>query len=488
MADRGKSQERQYRTKYFGLPLERILADEDPDTALVRGFFTSDQRDEAGDIITRTATERAIVKYRRWGNVRYMHLPKPVGKITRIGDEDGLAWNEVEIQVIDPQAVFEVRKGLLNALSVGIYIDFENLEFLEDGGLLISDYTLCEVSLVDHPANYDAFLTSIKGAIHEYERLPLDVQAQLQKEGVNMAKETLKPMSRGGGYERVSIEEEEEVELAAAVDQVEEDETVEKGLQDELEEIETAGLAETEPDIPLDLETAVPETEEPVTETKSPACRQDGESVDDCVERKIPELIDEGMDQEQAVAAAHSICEEPCKSCPNDEEKAEVVEVEAAVVQPDEVESEMLETVEEVEPEVVEKVQDEQETDISEVTLETLQAEIEQLRQDFAVATGMLKVVAEALHREDEQSNDEDEPEVDVKSLSERLDALQAENAELKEAIQKLQTPVERRGMVRETELPETFESDEEPKEQSERTLKSAVRRHLERRYEAQKR
>ena len=47
-------------------------------------------------------------------------------------------------------------------------------------------------------------------------------------------------------------------------------------------------------------------------EEKSPACRQDGETVDECVSRKVPELIDEGMDDDQAVAVAHSMCETDC--------------------------------------------------------------------------------------------------------------------------------------------------------------------------------
>ena len=49
----------------------------------------------------------------------------------------------------------------------------------------------------------------------------------------------------------------------------------------------------------------------PMTQ-KSPACRQDGETQEACVERKIPELVEEGMDQDQAVAVANSLCEDAC--------------------------------------------------------------------------------------------------------------------------------------------------------------------------------
>ena len=37
--------------------------------------------------------------------------------------------------------------------------------------------------------------------------------------------------------------------------------------------------------------------------------RREGESKADCVSRKIPILIDEGMPPDQAVAAANSLCE-----------------------------------------------------------------------------------------------------------------------------------------------------------------------------------
>jgi phage head maturation protease len=45
---------------------------------------------------------------------------------------------------------------------------------------------------------------------------------------------------------------------------------------------------------------------------KSPACRQSDESESECVSRKVPELVDEGMEQDQAVAAAYSMCGESC--------------------------------------------------------------------------------------------------------------------------------------------------------------------------------
>ncbi len=149
------------RTKVIGIPLAKTMQKQQDGTLIVRGYFTSDHRDEVGDTITRSATERAIPKFRQWGNIRRMHLPDPVGKVLRIGLEDGLEWNEVEIKVIDPKAVFEVENGLLPALSVGILLNLDDIEMMEDGGWMIHNYTLAEISLVDHPANYDARLKNL---------------------------------------------------------------------------------------------------------------------------------------------------------------------------------------------------------------------------------------------------------------------------------------------------------------------------------------
>lgn len=46
---------------------------------------------------------------------------------------------------------------------------------------------------------------------------------------------------------------------------------------------------------------------------KSPACRMEGETKEACVARKIPELIDEGYDKDQATAIAYSLCSKKCE-------------------------------------------------------------------------------------------------------------------------------------------------------------------------------
>jgi len=248
----------------------------------VRGYFTSEQKDAVGDIITRSATERAIEDYKQWGNIRYMHQPRPVGRVQRIGSSDGLEWNEVEFTVTKPDVVDDIDNGLLSALSVGILVDWGDIDPLEDGGWVINNYKLAEISLVDHPANYDARLKSMSGEdALQYVKGLYSVDNTLSMSGTSSTNDLVYRHN------------------------------------------------------PKKSETDAMETDK----EKSPACREEDETKEDCVSRKIPELIDEGMDQDQAVAAANEICSESCadkslmeeKSMDKDLETKEVDAVEVVV-------------------------------------------------------------------------------------------------------------------------------------------------------------
>ena len=56
--------------KVIGVPLQKSLEKDEKGFLKVRGYFTSDAQDEVGDIITKSATERAVPIYRQWGNIR----------------------------------------------------------------------------------------------------------------------------------------------------------------------------------------------------------------------------------------------------------------------------------------------------------------------------------------------------------------------------------------------------------------------------------
>lgn len=256
-----------FRQKYLGLSINKAASRSEDGTLLVKGFFTSDNVDQVGDLITRKATEDALKMYRQWGNVRYMHQPRPVGKVVRSGERDGLAWNEVEIKVIDPQAVFEVESGLLSALSVGIYVDLGDITVRQDGVNVINRYMLSEISLVDHPANYDAVL-QVKTA---------DALAALIAD-------------RGIG------------DIAAEM----------KSLLEE-------SMDETTPVVEEIQEQPV----ETVAENKAtPECVQEGETDADCVNRKVDELMQANpeLPLEEAQTMATGMCAQPCASEEGEEE------------------------------------------------------------------------------------------------------------------------------------------------------------------------
>jgi len=135
----------------------------------VLGFFTDDNEDELGDIITKEATEKAVEKWRKWGNIRTMHQ-YPSGRVERVGSGDGLAWNEIETVPVDEQTQKLIDGGVLKAYSVGIIpreyeLNEDALEGHEDDWwffpLIIHDYDMIEISYVDHPANYSATINDV---------------------------------------------------------------------------------------------------------------------------------------------------------------------------------------------------------------------------------------------------------------------------------------------------------------------------------------
>lgn len=337
-------------TKIIGVPFTRT-ADPGDGTLLVTGKFTSDNKDILGDVITREATENAIPIYRQWGNIRYMHQPQPVGKVYRIGADDGLEWNEVIIRVIDPKAKFEVEKGLLTALSVGIVFGFDDFEMDADGGWIINNYKLAEISLVDHPANYDAALN-------------------------------LSLMRNLGEFRDVGRT---------------------KGIHEALK------IADMKKKVDEEVQ-------------KSPECRQEGESEDDCVSRKIPEILaeDPDMEQEQAVAIAISMCSEACSEESLDQTNEEDIEM------PEEIETQETVLPEEVETEVSAELDLEAEIPVEESVEEEEQELETELSMEEETPESEEEEIEVELNIEASEEIVEDEPETIDPVLGRILSTLEA--------------------------------------------------------------
>lgn len=473
MASRGQK----FITKHLGIPLEKGFETLTDDTIVVRGFFTSDNVDEIGDIITKEATENAMPKYREWGNIRYMHLPKPVAKVLNIGKDDGLNWNEVEIQVIDPEAIFQVKNGLLKALSVGIIIkSFDDIEIDEETwGWTINAYDLAEISLVDHPANYDARLF-----LDEDKNIPVNTE--------------LRQLVAANGFAVVS-------KALGAVSTLEEGidmKQLERDLQADDEELESVDEETEEEEVELSLEEADEELDDESDEEEVEKSEEaDEEEVD-----PSDEAVDhDDLEQLAELDLAGTVDEDEDAPWTEDEVEAESEDVEEELVM-EESGVEFTETTDE-EDELLEVLTDaleadeDEEADIeAEEAIEDVDDEDEAILNDefvLSVANALIDLLSEAEaeapaveETEEEQPEAEkveveDAPEEDSDELE--LTALKEQVAALDERIVELSKPAKRAGQAKSTTLPhEAIESIEEAEgEEEPDLLRDALRNYISR-------
>lgn len=96
------------------------------------------------------------------GNVREMHQPSAVGVATGYSELEG-DKHEITAHIVDPGAVAKVRAGVYKGFSIGIKKPRVVQDKVAAGGRIV-DGSVCEVSLVDRPANPDATLTLAKMA------------------------------------------------------------------------------------------------------------------------------------------------------------------------------------------------------------------------------------------------------------------------------------------------------------------------------------
>lgn len=398
------------RKKFLNAPMLSKSIDEEGNV-IPRYRFTSESMDEGGDIIKREATEKAVEKWRKWRNIRLQHDPfKPVGKAVAIGEEDGLEWNEMDVRIDDPtvKPLIEGDDPVLGAASVGIIVnDFEvneDEEAQERAGFwepwIITDYDLVEISLVDHPMNYDATLVSEEGRgkvlMRRRDISEVDMPEEVKKEA---------------GAEPV---EEEVVEEPVAEEDVEEP-VAEEGVEDPVAE-EESGAEETETqEVEAEEEKSVAE----LLDRNLDATRQLGETISD----KLDLLIDAVSGEEETVE--ESVAEEASGESGVESEAVEEAEVEEGVAE--EVTKEMVEdkqfSAEEVAELVVERVREaiadskpEEEQEAKELAQDGISEERvrELIQEEIAKAKQLkprkTKVVEEVEVEEVEEEKQADEP------------------------------------------------------------------------------
>lgn len=205
----------------------------------------------------------------------------PIGKVTELEPrEDGL-FVRGQISKLDDPHINRIRglveEGILRAFSVG----FNPIDMQKDadGVNVIKSAELFEISLVGVPMNQDSiFSVSTK---------MLSLYSDDQIKSIVKAKEDLT--------------EQEMQELADKLEMSIEDLKAELAKEEMDEKIVEALLAyeQSEPKKEEEEEGKELETTEPHSKV----------SVQECVAAKIPKLLEEGMEQDQAVAAAISQCQ-----------------------------------------------------------------------------------------------------------------------------------------------------------------------------------
>jgi polyhydroxyalkanoate synthesis regulator phasin len=143
----------------------------DEERRIVSGFATLDNVDRHNDIVDADASIKAFETFR--GNLREMHQPIAVGKVTNFREEQfydkstGQSYRGVFVDTYvskGAQDTWEkVLDGTLSGFSIGGNITkVDQVQKGDDMVRVIKEYDLVELSLVDSPANQLANVFSIQ--------------------------------------------------------------------------------------------------------------------------------------------------------------------------------------------------------------------------------------------------------------------------------------------------------------------------------------
>ena len=132
--------------------------------AIANKFLDADGvpvEDNHGTILTQATL--ATDNYMKYNSVVLAHHngERPVGKVTSLNmKEDGL---EVILEVYkdnDPQIFNQVKRGTLNGISIGMYINKSEYSEILDS-VIIREADLVEISLVTNPSNPLSFIEAV---------------------------------------------------------------------------------------------------------------------------------------------------------------------------------------------------------------------------------------------------------------------------------------------------------------------------------------
>ena len=141
--------------------------EEDKDFITVKGIASTPRPDRYGDIV-----EPKGAKFQTPMPLLWQHRhDSPVGQVTfaEPGDK-GIPFEaripkvaeEGNVKTRVDEAIHSLKYDLVNAVSIGFTADFENVEYMEDGGFHFKEWEWLELSLVTIPANAEALISTVK--------------------------------------------------------------------------------------------------------------------------------------------------------------------------------------------------------------------------------------------------------------------------------------------------------------------------------------
>lgn len=124
----------------------------DDEQRMVWGYVSSESVDSQGDIVLKEAIKKAWNDYMEFANVREMHQPSAVGVTKEYSHDDTGTY--VGVKVVDDNAWKKVKEKVYKGFSIGGRVTKRTKGTIES-------LILCEISLVDRPANplavFDAY-------------------------------------------------------------------------------------------------------------------------------------------------------------------------------------------------------------------------------------------------------------------------------------------------------------------------------------------
>lgn len=121
---------------------------------IVTGIASTEDVDNAGEVVSADAMRKAIPSYLLSGTVREMHQPIAAGKpISAFVDEQGRT--HLTAKIVDVGTIEKIKQGVLKGFSIGG-------KALAKAGKTITEILLKDISVVDVPCNSNCMFEIIK--------------------------------------------------------------------------------------------------------------------------------------------------------------------------------------------------------------------------------------------------------------------------------------------------------------------------------------